>query len=138
MCIQFLHRLERSSISGGNSREEFIEHERKTWDSISFQSSKDVLLTGIGIFSPVGAESIICLDAKPLAEKPVPSCMCGCSPFSSSSDVKYGKQDYNGYDNTTITIYCTVLTIIHLNIISCLKQAFVDIFCTILIKQHTY
>ena len=114
MCIQFVHRLEISSTSGGNSREDFIEHERKTWDSISFQSSKDILLTGIGIFSPVGAESIICLDAKPLAEKPVPSCMCGCSPFSSPSEVKYGKQEYHDDDNTTITIYCTVLSPIHL------------------------
>ena len=106
--FQFLHRLEKATSSGNKSSEEYIEHQRKTWDSISFKSSKDILLTGIGIFSPVGAESIICLDAKPLVEKPVPSCMCGCSPFSPISNVNYGKQEYNDDDHTTITIFCKV------------------------------
>lgn len=106
--LQFYHRLEKSNSSVEKLSDEFQEHQRKIWDSISVKSSKDILLTGIGIFSPVGAESIICLDAKPLAEKPIPSCMCGCSPFSPLSEVKYGEQEYNDSDHETITIYCKV------------------------------
>ena len=106
--MQFFHRLARENCSTKKSSDEFLEHQRKTWDSISFQSSAHILLTGIGIFSPVGGESVICLDAKPLVKKAIGSCMCGCSPFAPSSEVKYGEQEYNDDDNATITIYCKV------------------------------
>ena len=98
----------RPSNSKEKSSYEYVEHQKKVWDSISFQSSTDILLTGIGIFSPVGAESVICLDAKPLAEKAIGSCMCGCSPFAPSSEVNYGEQEYNDDDKATITIFCKV------------------------------
>ena len=47
---------------------DFLEHQRKIWDTISFRSSKRLLLTGIGVFTPhcSGAETIISADARPI------------------------------------------------------------------------
>ena len=46
----------------------FLEHQRKIWDTISFRSSRPILLTGVGVFTPIGAETIICVDARPIED----------------------------------------------------------------------
>ena len=109
LYLKYYHRLGNgnNSIQKSNA---FLEHQRKIWDSISFRSSKALLLTGIGIFTPVGAASVICVDAKPTCVNPIPSCMCGCSPFRPLDEVKYGEQEYGDAEMSTITIFCKVIT----------------------------
>ena len=48
--------------------DDFLEHQRKIWDTISFRSSRAMLLTGVGIFTPIGGQSIICVDARPIED----------------------------------------------------------------------
>ena len=31
-----------------------LEHRRRTWDSVGVRASRDILLTGVGVFSPLG------------------------------------------------------------------------------------
>ena len=45
-----------------------MEHRSNIWDTISFKSSKPLLLTGIGVFTPLGAQTIVCVDARPIEE----------------------------------------------------------------------
>ena len=49
-----------------------ISHTKSIWDNLSLKSSKDILLTGIGVYLPYtsNCEALICVDARPL-EKPL-------------------------------------------------------------------
>ena len=49
-----------------------ISHTKSIWDNLSLKSSKDILLTGIGVYLPYtsNCEALICVDARPL-DKPL-------------------------------------------------------------------
>ena len=77
---------------------DFMEHQRKIWDTISFRSSRPLLLTGVGIFTPIGAQSIICVDARPIEEPLRPL------------DVKTRlESEYGDPDESTITVFSKVI-----------------------------
>ena len=79
---------------------DFLEHQRKIWDTISFRSSRPLLLTGVGIFTPIGAQSIVCVDARPIEEPLRPL------------DVKTKlESEYGDPDESTITVFSKVIKI---------------------------
>ena len=43
-----------------------LEHKKRVWDTISVRSSKPILLTGIGVYTPQGDASTIHVDARPI------------------------------------------------------------------------
>ena len=45
-----------------------IEHKKRIWDTVSLKSNCDILLTGVGVYTPTGSEALICVDARPLEE----------------------------------------------------------------------
>ena len=78
--------------------DDFMEHQRKIWDTITFRSSRALLLTGVGIFNPIGAQSIICVDARPIEDPLRPL------------DVKTKlESEYEDDDKSTITIFSKVM-----------------------------
>ena len=54
----------------GKKSDSVIEHTNRLWDTVSLKSNFDLLLTGIGVFSPStgGGEVIISVDARPLQD----------------------------------------------------------------------
>ena len=55
----------------GKKSDSVIEHKNRLWDTVSLKSNNfDLLLTGIGVFSPStgGGEVIISVDARPLQD----------------------------------------------------------------------
>jgi hypothetical protein len=48
-----------------------IDHKSRIWDTVSFRTSEDVLLTGVGVYGPFTGENneaIICVDARPIED----------------------------------------------------------------------
>lgn len=44
------------------------EHRRRVWDSIGVSASRDVLLTGVGLFPPMAVtdDCVVAVDARPI------------------------------------------------------------------------
>ena len=78
--------------------EGFIEHQRRIWDTISFRSTRPLLLTGVGVFPPVGSHAwTIYVDARPIDDNLRPL------------DVKTKlESEYGDSEKSTITIFSKV------------------------------
>ena len=77
--------------------DDFLEHQRKIWDTISFRSSKPMLLTGVGVFTPIGAQSIVSVDARPI-EDPL-------RPIDVETKLEC---EYGDSEKSTITVFSKV------------------------------
>ena len=44
-----------------------LEHRRSVWDSISLMADTEVLITGVGVYSPSG-HTQVCVDARPIED----------------------------------------------------------------------
>jgi hypothetical protein len=64
----------------GKKSDSVIEHTNRLWDTVSLKSNFDLLLTGIGVFSPStgGGEVIISVDARPLQDPLQPLDLVTC------------------------------------------------------------
>ena len=77
--------------------DDFLEHQSRIWDTISFRSSRPLLLTGVGVFTPLGAETIICVDARPI-ETPL-------RPVDVKTELD---SEYGDADKSTMTVFSKV------------------------------
>ena len=78
--------------------EGFLEHQRRIWDTISFRSTRPLLLTGVGVFTPVGTNAwTIYVDARPITDNLRPL------DVETKLESKYGD-----FEKSTITIFSKV------------------------------
>ena len=97
----------KKSITDG--REQFQEHQSRIWDTISFRTTRPILLTGVGVFTPVGSDCWISyVDARPIEE-----------PLR-QIDVKTKlDSEYGDSDKSTITIFSKVNKTCFLILMNC-------------------
>ena len=89
MSFQCLRRLQTPETPSTSS----AEHRRRIWDRISLKSSRAILLTGIGVYSPQGVNNggstVIHVDARPI-ESPLRKLDTATPLQSAADDVEAG------------------------------------------------